>query len=93
MKTLAKHKKMKVITLIKITMVFAILMAIAFVHAKCTKPTQHKCTWEVCPMDTHPEEYSDEWCIKQIHTNQPDLPYEEAEYILEVDCKDSLLNN
>ena len=71
---------------------FATLMAIAFIHATLTKPTQHECNWEVCPMDTHPEDYSDEWCIKQIHTNQPDLTYEDAEYILEMDCKDADLN-
>lgn len=71
---------------------FAALMAIAFIHATLTKPTQHKCNWEVCPYDSTFEQYSDQWCLQQIHKAQPELTYEDAEYILMMDCKDSDIN-
>ena len=58
----------------------------------CSSQPQH-CGWEECPANETYEEYSDAWCIKEIHMNNPQLSYEQCEFILFHDCKDTLLNN
>lgn len=53
---------------------------------------QHCCSWEECPIGMNYEEFSDNWCIRDIHISNSDLSYENCEYILNVDCKDTTIN-
>lgn len=53
---------------------------------------QQHCCWEECPVNINYKEFSDNYCIKNIHINNPDLSYENCEYILNVDCKDTTIN-
>jgi len=52
----------------------------------------HTCNWEECPIGRDCDEFSDLWCIKQIHLENPTKTYEECEYILFVDGKDTTIN-
>lgn len=54
--------------------------------------SHHTCNWEECPINIECEEFSDLWCIKQIHLENPTKTYEECEYILFVDSKDKTIN-
>ena len=45
-----------------------------------------------CPIGRDCDEFSDLWCIKQIHSENPEKTYEECEYILFVDGKDATIN-
>jgi len=57
-----------------------------------TTKYHHKCNWEECPANTEYEAFTDSWCIKEIHMNDSKKTYEECEYILNVDCKDTIIN-
>lgn len=54
--------------------------------------SHHTCNWEECPIGRDCDEFSDLWCIKQIHSENPTKTYEECEYILFVDGKDATIN-
>jgi hypothetical protein len=53
---------------------------------------QHNCNWEECPAIKDYEQFSDDWCIKDLHMRNPEWSYEDCEYILQVDCKDTMIN-
>jgi len=52
----------------------------------------HTCNWEDCPVNKDYKKYSDGWCIKQIHLDNPGKSYEECEYIFNMDSKDVTIN-
>ena len=45
----------------------------------------HQCNWEECPLNERYDEFSDAWCIQDLHERHPDWTYEDCEYVLFVD--------
>ena len=42
----------------------------------------HACNWEICPANEEYEIYTDAWCIKEIHLENPIKSYKECQDIL-----------
>jgi hypothetical protein len=49
---------------------------------------QHSCGWDECPAYEQYEEYTDEWCIRDLHMRNPDSTYEWCEYVFHVDINE-----
>lgn len=69
-----------------------IFIILNFIIVGCSSQ-KHNCDWEECVVNEKFKKYSDIWCIQDLHQRYPDYTYEQCEYILFVDCKDTLLNN
>ena len=78
---------MKKIQIIVVVIVITVVGFLIF-----NNQIKHRCNWEDCPINTEYEAFSDAWCIKEIHMNDSKKTYEECEYILNVDCKDTTIN-
>ena len=69
----------------KTTLFITIIISVFYLNT-------HKCSWQECPAKENFEKYSDSWCIQQTHIEQPEKSYEECEYILFADGKDTNIN-
>lgn len=76
----------------KITILISIIVITVIGFLVFTNQNKHRCNWEDCPADTEYETFTDSWCIKEIHMDNPKQTYEYCEYILNVDCKDTTIN-
>ena len=76
----------------KLQIIIAVIVVTVIAYLIFNEENKHKCNWEDCPVDTEYTEFSDAWCIKEIHMNNPERTYEYCEYILNVDCKDTTIN-
>jgi hypothetical protein len=75
-----------------ITLVVSIIVITVVGFLVFTNQDKHRCNWEDCPANIDYELFTDSWCIKEIHMDNPKQTYEECEYILFVDCKDIIIN-
>jgi hypothetical protein len=76
----------------KLQIIIAVIIVTVFGYLIFNNQNKHKCNWEDCPINTEYKAFTDAWCIKEIHIGDPKKTYEECEYILNVDCKDTTIN-
>lgn len=69
---------MKLAVIIVSVMTLSITVTLTMLAAR----TFHHCTWDECPNNETYEEYSDSWCIQDLHARHPDWTYEECEGVL-----------
>lgn len=53
---------------------------------------QHQCSWDECPAFETYEEYTDSWCIRDLHMRNPDSTYEWCQYVFDVDINEEPAN-
>ena len=75
----------------KLQIIIAVIVVTVVGFLIFNNQNKHKCNWEDCPANTEYSEFSNAWCIKEIHMNNPERTYEYCEYILNVDCKDTTI--